>query len=163
MKTFFRRPLAILALALSALVANPAIAGALTDYAEGALLGHVFKQTAYTSPTTLYVELYTTACSDSARGTEPSGGAYARVAVTASGTEWTGPTAGNGTVTNANPVTFPAPSGAGWGTVSHWGISDALTGGNAITCAALTTPKTINDGDAAPSFAAGALTFQIDN
>lgn len=40
---------------------------------------------------------------------------------------------------------------------------DATSGGNMLIYAALTTPKTINNGDAAPSFAPGALTFRIDD
>jgi hypothetical protein len=40
---------------------------------------------------------------------------------------------------------------------------DASSGGNAWAYSSLTTNKTINNGDAAPSFAAGALTIQIDN
>lgn len=38
-----------------------------------------------------------------------------------------------------------------------------VTGGNLLYYADLTTSKTINSGDAAPSFAAGALTVQEDN
>jgi len=52
---------------------------------------------------------------------------------------------------------------ANWGMVTHWGIFDAATAGNLLIHAALTTSKMINNGDAAPSFGAGALTFQIDN
>lgn len=139
-----------------------ASAAALTDYLESALLGHIFKGSAYTGPATTYVALHTAACSDSSVGTEVTGTGYARVAVTSNGTEWTGPTTGNGTISNANPITFGAP-GANWNTATHWSIWDAPTGGNMLVCASLTTSKTINNGDAAPSFAAGALTVQIDN
>jgi hypothetical protein len=139
-----------------------ASAGALSDYAEGAILGHVFQGTPYTGPATTYVGLSTSACSDSSTGTEVTGGSYARVAVTSNGTNWTGPTAGNGTIANGTAVTYPAPTAA-WGSVTHWFISDASTAGNMIICAQLTTDKTINNGDAAPSFGVGALTIQVDN
>jgi hypothetical protein len=42
-------------------------------------------------------------------------------------------------------------------------VWDAASSGNAWLCFNLTTAKTVNNGDAAPSFAAGALTVQIDN
>jgi hypothetical protein len=42
-------------------------------------------------------------------------------------------------------------------------VFDASSSGNLLFRTALTTPKTVNNGDAAPSFAAGALTFTIDN
>lgn len=151
------------ALALFLSVASmPASAGAMSDYLESALLGHVFKGAAYTGPATTYVGLSTSACSDSSTGTEVTGGSYARVAVVGNGTNWTGPTGNNGTIANGAAVTYPAPS-ANWGTVTHWFIADASTAGNVLVCAALTTSKTVNNGDSAPSFAIGALTFQIDN
>ena len=40
---------------------------------------------------------------------------------------------------------------------------DAASAGNLLWRVALTTGKTINNGDSAPSFAAGAATLQIDN
>jgi hypothetical protein len=42
-------------------------------------------------------------------------------------------------------------------------VFDASTSGNLLFRTALTVSKTVNNGDAAPSFAAAALTFQIDN
>lgn len=149
--------------ALAALsFAVPAQAGSMSDYLEGKLLDHTFKATAYSGSATLYVGLSTAACSDSSVGTEVSGGSYARVAVTSNGTNWTGPTGNNGTIANGAAITFPSPT-ANWGTVTHWFISDASTAGNMLVCAALTTSKTVNNGDAAPSFGVGAMTFQIDN
>lgn len=148
--------------ACAIVTATPAMAGAASDYLENALLGHVFKGSAYTGPATTYVGLSTSACSDGAFGTEVSGGSYARVAVTSSGSNWTGPTSGNGTIANTNAVTFPAPT-ANWGSVTHWFIADASTAGNLLVCSPLTVSKTVNNADAAPSFSAGSLTFQIDN
>lgn len=146
-------------------------AGALSDYAENAFVDHIFRGTAYsaTTPANYYVALYTSACSDSAAGTEVTGGSYARVSIARSTSAWTGThdtttgasSGSNGTVRNAAAVTFP-PATADWGTVTHWGIVDALTGGNQITCSALTASRTITNGSTA-SFAAGALTVQLDN
>ncbi len=148
--------------ALMALASMPALAGAMSDYLETALIDHVFRGTAYTAPTTLYIGLSTTACSDSSFGTEVSGGGYARVGVAASSLEWAATSGGNGTTSNLNPIQFNAPT-ADWGQITHYFIADAASGGNILICTALTTPKTVNNGDPGPSFAPAALTFQIDN
>ena len=124
-----------------------------------------------TGPATTYVALLTAAPSDAGGGTEVTGGSYARVAITSAlanwaGTQGAGSTVASsgtgGTTSNNGAVTFPAPT-ANWGVVTHIGIYDAATAGNLLIWSALTTAKTINNGDAAPSFAAGALTFQSDN
>lgn len=161
-------------LVLFSLVLFCAAAGAasFTDYFENKDVDHLFRNTAYSesSPASFHVSLHTAACSDSSTGTEVSGGSYARVAVTRATSSWkgthgntTGASSGtNGTISNAAAITFPAPT-ANWGTVTHFGMFDASTSGNMIVCQSLTTSKTINNGDAAPSFAIDALTIQVDN
>lgn len=122
-------------------------------------------------PATLYVGLKTAADSDAAQGAEVSGGNYARVAIPSSLANWAGTqgagtttasSGSSGTTSNNNAIAFPVPN-ASWGQVVGFGIFDAATGGNELYYAALGTPKTINNGDPAPSFAAGALTVQVDN
>jgi len=170
MQSFFTKLRITILFALLATVASVAGAGALSDYLENKLVDHVWRATSYTAPSNTYVALFTSSCSDSAGGTEVSGGSYARVAVSGATSSWkgthgstSGASAGtNGTISNAAAITFPSPT-ANWGTVSHWGQYDASSGGNLLVCAALTTSKTINNGDAAPSFAIDALTIQIDN
>ena len=135
-------------------------AQAMTDYLEGALIGHVFRGTAYTAPTTVYIELLTVACSDAATGTEVAGGNYARAAVATGVGTWAAPSAGNGTTSNVSTITYAVPS-AGWGLVVSWAIRDALTAGNQLFCAALTTSKTINSGDTV-TFPPGALTITFN-
>lgn len=119
----------------------------------------------------LYVGLFTAAPSDAGGGTEVTGGSYARVAVGSSLANWAGTQAAasttsssgtNGTTSNNNAVTFAAPT-ANWGVITHLAFFDAASGGNMLFWAPLTTSKTVNNGDAAPSFAAAALTVQIDN
>ena len=153
-------------LALTGAVAS---AGALSDYLENKLVDHLFRSTSYTAPTTWYVALFTSSCSDSAGGTEVSGGSYARASLASGTSNWantqnsgTGASTGtSGTTSNSSTITFATPS-AGWGTVTHWGLYDASTSGNLLVCSALTTSKTINSGDSV-SFGVGALTVQIDN
>lgn len=144
---------------------------ALTNFAENKLIDALLRAQAIGTPATWHVGLFTAAPSDTGGGTEVSGGSYARVAVTASlanfaGTQSAGSTTASsgtgGTSSNNNAITFPAPT-ANWGVVTHFGLFDASSAGNLWIYAALTVSKTINNGDAAPSFAAAALTFQIDN
>lgn len=102
-------------------------------------------------------------------------GGYARVAVTASlanyaGTQGSGTTTAstgtNGTTSNNNAVTFPSPTSnwaSGTNKAAGWVEYDASSAGNLLRWGMLTTTKSINNGDAAPSFAAAALSFQIDN
>lgn len=157
--------------AVMALAPLAAQATSFTDYIENKLVDWLIRGQTFTPPATLYVGLHTTACSDSSAGTEVTGGSYARVAVTSSLTNWAGTqSAGSttassgtsGTTSNNNAIVFPAPT-ANWGVVTHFSINDASSAGNMIVCQALTTSKTINNGDAAPQFNAGALTIQVDN
>jgi hypothetical protein len=111
----------------------------LSNYLENKLLDHVLRNTSYTSPTTVYVGLFTTDPSDAGTGTEVSGGSYARQIVSVT-------TATGGIVTSSADVTFPQCT-ASWGTVSHIGLLDALSSGNLLMHTALTTSKTIDEGD----------------
>ena len=170
MKNFLKSFVISSAFALS-LLAGTANATALTDYAENKVVDALLRGQALGAPATFYVALYTTCPTDSTAGTEVTGGSYTRVAVTSSLANWAG-TQGAGTTTassgtsgttsNNGVITFPAPT-ANWGVVTCWGLLDASTAGNLWIYSALTVNKTINNGDAAPSFAAGAATFQVDN
>jgi hypothetical protein len=156
------------ALLLTASLVN---AGAMSDYLENKIIDALLRGQTYTMPATVYVTLATTSGSDSSCGTEVSGGSFARVAVTSSLTNWAGTqsagstvasTGTGGTTSNNVAITFPTPT-ANWGTVVEWCVMDASSGGNLLFRSALTLSKTINNGDAAPSFGTGAATFQIDN
>jgi hypothetical protein len=139
-----------------------------SDFAERALLRQLFRNTTALQPTNVYVALYTADPTDADSGTEVSGGSYARVAVstgtsgTGAGSGWTDPGASGAISTSNNAVvTFATPT-ANWGTVTHVGLRDALTTGNLIASAALSTSRVINNGDSPPSFAIGALVFSLD-
>jgi hypothetical protein len=134
---------------------------------EGQLLNHVFRTTAYTQPTTLYIALFTAAPTDdfvsgTPTGTEVSGGSYARLAFSTADANWrytagSGATAGK--VDNIDVLTWGTNPTAGWGTVA---IVDAASGNcNLLYWAALTTQKTINTGDTV-SFAQYALAISED-
>lgn len=133
----------------------------MSDFLEVELRKHIFRTGSMTKPTALYVSLHTADPTDTGSGTEVSGGSYARVQRDPADANWTGASSTDGLTDNVAAITFASPS-ANWGVVTHFGIWDALTTGNLICYGTLTTPKTINNGDAAPSFAIGALdiTFQ---
>lgn len=155
--------------------------GAMTDTLENKMVNWFFRGQALglngasagagSGPTNLYIGLMTTTPADGSAGVEVSGGNYARVAVASTlanwaGTQGAGTTVASsgtgGTTSNNNAITFPVPS-ANWGTITGVGIFDTLTGGIMTHYAALGTSKTVNNGDPAPSFAAGQLSYQIDN
>ncbi|MDQ6989209.1 MAG: hypothetical protein Q9M19_04940 [Mariprofundaceae bacterium] len=104
----------------------------------------------------LYVALYTAAPGETGGGTEVSGGSYARVLYNPSDTNWNAASAGNGLTDNANDIVFPAPT-ANWGSIVATAILTRSTGGDMLLYGNLGTAKTVNNGDPAPKFAAGAL------
>jgi hypothetical protein len=110
-----------------------------SNYLENALVNAVLRNTTYTSPATVYVALFTTDPTDAGSGTELSGNAYARTAVTFGAPS-------NGVTTNSADVTF-ATATASWGVVTHIGLYDALTSGNLLFHTPLDSSKTIDSGD----------------
>ena len=107
-----------------------------TTYLEDELIDHVLRNAAYSSPTTVYVGLYTAmADGEAGTGTEVSGGSYARqVAV------FDAPT--DGVTQNTSLITFPAAT-AGWSTVTHFALLDAVSGGNMLYYGTLTASRTV--------------------
>ena len=114
---------------------------AFSDYLEDKLLKHTFANTAFTTPGTVYLALYTAAPSDTGGGTEVSGGSYARIscAFSVSGTDPT-------TATNSSAAEFATATGS-WGSVGWVAVFDASTSGNMLAWSALTTAKTVSSGD----------------
>lgn len=91
-----------------------------------------------TRPTAWYVGLFTAAPGEAGGGTEVSGNAYVREAVTF--------TVSGNTASNDAAIEWPTATGS-WGTVTHVAIFDASTSGNMLAYAALTASKTISTGD----------------
>jgi len=105
----------------------------LSNYLENAIMNHIFRNTAYTSPTALYIALFTTDPTDAGTGTEVSGGGYARQSIAFGEPS-------NGEVKNSADITFPAATES-WGTVSYWGIYDNSSGGNFLAYGAFSNPS----------------------
>lgn len=156
---------------LGGLLSTPACAGALNDYAENKVVDALLRGQSLGAPATFYIGLTTDTCSDSTAGTEPSGNAYARVAVTSSlanwaGTQATGSTVAssgtNGTTSNNAAITWTASTGA-WGNLQAARWYDAASAGNSWICINLTAPLNVSGSGFTVSFSAGSLTFQVDN
>lgn len=112
---------------------------AMSNYLENALINATLRNTGYTTPTTVYVGLYTTDPTDANTGTEVSGGSYARQSSTFGAPS-------DGASTTSADVTFPTCT-ENWGTVTHFGILDASTSGNLLYHGALNNSKNIQTGD----------------
>src|ERR1700747_3043906 len=137
-----------------------------TNYFNQKILQNYFGAVAYASLGTLYVGLSTTTPTQVSTSnwnfTEPSGNGYARPAVTNNTTNWTAiasePASGY-TLQNGTTITFNSVTGTGWGTVTYFGIWDALTVGNLLGYGTVATQ--LLSAGLTPSFVAGAL--QITN
>ncbi len=132
--------------------------GSLSNYAENALLDHVFGKSAFTMPG-VWVGLSTADPTETGgSNAEPGVGAYARVSTAAA--DWNA--ASGGAIDNANAITFPTAT-ASWGTMTHFALWDAASvgGGNMLGHAALSASKAVANGDTI-RFAAGALDATLD-
>lgn len=128
----------------------------ISDYLANALLDHVFKTSAYTSPTNIYVALCDTTVIDADTGTsisEPSGGSYARKQHEAYDV------AASGASENTGAITFTQAT-ASWGTITDICLVDASSVGNMLVYAVLDTPKAIGNLDVA-EWAAGAFDITL--
>ena len=135
----------------------------MSDYLENQLVDDIWRARAWTKPTVLGHALYTAAPGETGGGTEVSGGSYARVDLPPLFSNWRGTggettatdSAGTGGLTdNGVIITFATPT-ANWGLVTDVAQLDATSGGNFLVYGSLTTSKTINNGDDAPTFPVG--------
>jgi hypothetical protein len=127
---------------------------ALSDYAEKLILDYLMTSGSATRPTAWYVALYTSAPSDAGGGTELSGSGYARESAA-----FAAATSGTGTTSNSGAIVFTA-DGGDWGSVTHMGIHDAVSGGNLLWHGALAAAKTVLDGDSL-EFAVGNIDLTV--
>ncbi len=111
----------------------------MSNYLETQLYNHVLRATVFTPPASLFVAAYTSDPGKTDAGTEVSGGAYARKAVT-----FAAPSDGAGV--NPADVLFDVAT-ASWGNVTHFGIRDAASGGNLLFFGPANPAKTIAQGD----------------
>ena len=123
-----------------------------SDYLENEVLDHVFGGASYTSPSAVYLGLYTSNPTDAGGGTEVSTGGYARQEITFG-------SASSGAIANTAAVEFTA-SGANFGTITGVGIFDASSSGNLLAWKSITSVA-INDGDTL-NFPIGDIDVTLD-
>jgi len=109
----------------------------LSDYLVHKLLDRYFRNQAYSAPE-IFVALSTTTPTDSAAGTEP-GSNYARVNFG----DWTN--SSGGALSNNTAITFTTATGD-WGTITYGQLFDAITSGNYLGYAQVTS-QAVGNGD----------------
>ena len=102
---------------------------------------NLLRNVSITAPVTVYVALSTTLINDDGTGlTEPVGNGYARTVVI-----YDAPALG---IAQNQLVTFPQATGA-WGTITHFAVMDAVTGGNMLYHDNVTASLPVNNLDTA--------------
>ena len=139
----------------------------LTDIAENSYTDFVWRAQVWIIGATLSFELYTAAPGETGGGTVATYTGYASIGVARSlanfaGTQAAGSTVASsgtgGQTSNNAAITYGAPT-SGPQTIVAVGVKDGAT---LLTFGSLTTNRTLNAGDAAPSFAISAFTSTID-
>lgn len=110
----------------------------ISTFLTNKVLDHVLRGVSYTPPQAIYMALYTSNPGDDDTGSEVSGNGYERQLVSFSA-------ASNRKIQNSNQVEFPEATGP-WGTITHFGLKDAKTGGNLLFYGELSAPVTIGQG-----------------
>lgn len=113
--------------------------GSKSNYLENAIINHVLRHTSFTSPSAVYIGLFTTKAGEAGGQVEVSGGSYARQTVTFGAPS-------NGSTSNTVAVVFPDPTD-NWGDIEGWGLFDASTSGNLLYYADQSPVETVNTGN----------------
>ncbi len=131
----------------------------LVDAAANAILDRLLGDASGPIGASAYIGLLLAApLPDGSNIVEPAGNNYARVAVVNNATQW--PAAVARVKQHANDITFNAATGT-WGTITHVGIFDALSGGNLRIFDALTTARLIVNTDQFRFLAGGANALKL--
>ena len=110
-----------------------------TNYMEELIINDILRTG------TKYIALFTSSTTEAGTGTEvsTSGTAYARQVITFDAPSQVDDKA---QTQNSSVINFPQATAA-WGTVTHWAVFDALTGGNMYVHGQLSVSKIMNSGD----------------
>lgn len=127
---------------------------------RGQVLNQWFRAQSVSIPSDLYLALHTEDPGADGSGAEVSGGDYARVEIPSNTTNWSAPSTGTGVeaITNLLTLTFPTPT-ADWGTITHWALWTASSGGEVVIFGELPTPRAVLLGDVAPIVPPSQLTL----
>lgn len=111
-----------------------------TSYLSNEILDHLLRNETFSSVATLYLAMFTADPTTTGDQTnEVSGGSYSRQSIAFDA-------AASQASANTSAVNFGTAS-ASWGTVTHWGIMDASSGGNMLYFGEWDTAKAVNNGD----------------
>lgn len=131
------------------------MANSWSDFLEDEILNHTFRNVTFTSPTTVYLALFSTAAGETGGGTElATTNNYAREAVAFSAPSPAG------TIVNSGTITFTASGGAWLAIVGH-SMFDAVTVGNDLCFEDSVSGPTLADGDSY-EFGPGDITITLD-
>jgi len=131
-----------------------------TNNLEAELLDHIFTDGAYSPPATLYIGLSTSTPTEAGGNiSEPSGNGYDRKSVAAADMD-AAVEGGPSSKDNGSELAFDQATGS-WGTVTHFVVFTASSGGTALMFGSLTTSKTIDNGDVA-RFSAGDFEITLE-
>jgi|SRR5690625_112317 len=110
------------------------------------VLNHVFRNTTYTPPTTVYAALNN-------GSSEVTGNGYVRQPIT-----FNAPS--NGEISNDDELRYPIASSS-WGTVDNGAIYDAATGGNKLADVTFNESREVRENDQV-IFGVGSYKVNID-
>lgn len=109
-------------------------------YLRQYVMEHVLMRANHDSPDNLYLALFLEDPTPYGTGTEVSGDGYARQEVAWEFTDRVDE------AMNSAMLNFPAAL-EDWGTVTHWGVYDSVTGGNLLYFAEAKLPRVTETGD----------------
>lgn len=131
---------------------------ALSNYLEAALIEHIFGNSDFSRPSTIYIALHTGDPGEVGDANEVSAGGYARQGIaTGASSGWT---RSDNAAENTATKEFPTASQS-WGTITHASLWDAEVGGNCLFKGALAISKTVGAGDVF-RFNAGEFKVSLD-
>lgn len=127
---------------------------AMTNYLEDALVDHVLRNTSMSSPSDVYLALFSSDPGESGDTTdELSGSGYSRQSIS-----FDSPS--DGATQNGSSISFTNNSGGTWN-VEAIGIMDSDTGGEMLFYGTLDSSKTVADGDTI-TFDSGDIDITLD-
>jgi hypothetical protein len=120
--------------------------GTATDYTENAIInGLLDGGNINLSSGKPFIGLFTVSPTETGGGTECSGGGYARIQIGDTG-QGDFDNSTTGTASNQAEFVFPDAT-SNWGTISHIGLFDAVSGGNLLMFGSLNSSVLIDNGD----------------
>lgn len=116
--------------------------GGFSDYWESKILNYIFNKEGFTPPT-IFVGLSAADPTDDGTAlAEPGGNNYSRVQTSAS--DWN--VSSGGILNNLSVIVFAMATG-NWGSITHFVLFDAATGGNMLAYGSLGESRTVGAGD----------------